>query len=141
MYLYAADLASLELVWRLCARSGHLKCTRCSEFVQVSAPRQGHAAELRPRPREAAPLTSRHPRLSAPGFPSEPPPGLQSFSGPSFSEPGRHQEEPPGFPAGIFDKKTEFWAWAAALPRLLFWPEELRSPASSRVLFPSVLAQ
>ena len=70
---------------------------------------------------EAAPLISRYPRLSAPGVSRGPlaPPGLQSPSGPAFSEPGGHQPKPSGFPAGTFDMKTDFWAWAAALPRLL----------------------
>ena len=70
---------------------------------------------------EAAPLISRCPCPSAPGVSRGllVPPGLQSPSGPAFSEPDGHQTKPPGFPAGTFDMKTDFWAWAAALPRLL----------------------
>ena len=70
-------------------------------------------------PREAAPLSSRYPPV--PGVSRGPsgPPGLQSPSGPVFSEPESHQSRPKSFAAGTFDRKTDFWAWAAALPRLI----------------------
>ena len=83
-----------------------------ANLCKPQSKRQGHAVELQPEPREAAL------RLSAPCTPCEPPPGLQSLSGLPFSEPGCHREEPPCFPAGTVEK-TDFWAWAAALPRLL----------------------
>ncbi|CAE7435814.1 unnamed protein product [Symbiodinium microadriaticum] len=71
--------------------------------------------------KEIETLSSR--RLEYGGPPKKPggplsPPKLPTTP-PASADPSAEPEEPPGFPAGTFDKKTDFWAWAAALPRLL----------------------
>ncbi|CAE7946106.1 unnamed protein product [Symbiodinium sp. KB8] len=116
LYLYTANLVFPELFAGLAPmcpkRPAQVHHRGAANLCKPQSKRQGHAVELQPEPREAAL------RLSAPCTPCEPPPGLQSLSGLPFSEPGCHREEPPCFPAGTVEK-TDFWAWAAALPRLL----------------------